>query len=173
MKCNQSRLGFKLVSPCPFPTTITTTPRAPPLYTNALRKGIVLSLLLRLCVNSMPNSFFLALIRKQVNEKKNPEFWVECSPMVRETWVQSQVMSYEKTLKMVLDTSLLNTQWYKVRIKVKGSNPGKGVAPSPTPWCSSYWKGSLLVALDYGHQLNFLRLKIDLASYPVRNGGVG
>ena len=30
MKCNQSRLGFKLVLPCPFPTTITITPRAPP-----------------------------------------------------------------------------------------------------------------------------------------------
>ena len=28
MKCNQSRPGFELVSPCPFPTTITTTPRA-------------------------------------------------------------------------------------------------------------------------------------------------
>ena len=23
---------------------------------------------------------------------------------------------------------------------VKRSNPGKGVAPSSTPWCSSYWK---------------------------------
>ena len=30
--------------------------------------------------------------------------------------------------------------------RVKWSNPGKGVAPSPTPRCSSYWKGSLLVA---------------------------
>ena len=49
-----------------------------------------------------------------------------------------------KTLKMVLDTSLLNTQQYKVHIK--WSNPGKGVASSPTPRCSSYWKGSLLVA---------------------------
>ena len=29
MKCNQSRPGFELVSPCPFPKTITTTPRAP------------------------------------------------------------------------------------------------------------------------------------------------
>ena len=29
MKCNRSRLGFELVSPCPFPTTITITPRAP------------------------------------------------------------------------------------------------------------------------------------------------
>ena len=29
----------------------------------------------------------------------------------------------------------------------------KGVAPSPTPLCSSYWKGSLRVALDYDRQL--------------------
>ena len=55
---------------------------------------------------------------------------------------------------MVLDTSLLNTQQYKVCIK--WSNPGKGVAPSPTPWCSSNWKGSFLVALDYGRQLYLL-----------------
>ena len=31
MKCNQSRPGFPLVSPRPFPTTITITPRAPPI----------------------------------------------------------------------------------------------------------------------------------------------
>ena len=37
-----------------------------------------------------------------------------------------------------------------------GSNPWKGVAPSPTPWCSSYRKGSLRVTLDYGRQQNFL-----------------
>ena len=54
-----------------------------------------------------------------------------------------------KTLKMLLDTSLLNHQQYKV----KWSNQGKGVAPSPTPRCRTYWKGSLLVALDYGCQL--------------------
>ncbi len=36
---------------------------------------------------------------------------------------------------------------------VKWSNPGKGVAPCPSPWCSSYRKGSLRVTLDYGHQL--------------------
>ena len=30
MKCSQSRPGFELVSPYPFPTTITITPRAPP-----------------------------------------------------------------------------------------------------------------------------------------------
>ena len=38
------------------------------------------------------------------------------------------------TQKMVLDTALLSTQHYKV----KWSNPGNGVAPSPTPRCSSY-----------------------------------
>ena len=43
-----------------------------------------------------------------------------------------------KTLKMALDTPLINTQQYKVRTKVKWSNPGKGVAPSSTTRCSSY-----------------------------------
>ena len=57
-----------------------------------------------------------------------------------------------KTLKMVLDTSLLNTQHYKVRIKGKVEHPEKGVVPSPTPRCSSYWKGILQVALDCGRQ---------------------
>ena len=33
--------------------------------------------------------------------------------------------------------------------KVKWRNPGKGVAPFPTPWCSSYRKRRLLVTLDY------------------------
>ena len=32
---------------------------------------------------------------------------------------------------MVLHTSLLNTQHYKVWIKGKWKNPGKGIAPSP------------------------------------------
>ena len=36
--------------------------------------------------------------------------------------------------------------------RVKRSNPGKGVAPSPTHWCSSCRKGSLRVPLDYGRQ---------------------
>ena len=60
-----------------------------------------------------------------------------------------------KTQKMVLDASLLNTQHYKVRIKVKVEQSREGVTPSPTPWCSSYRKGSLRVTLDYGRQLYF------------------
>ena len=63
-----------------------------------------------------------------------------------------------KTLKMVLDTSLLNTHRYVSRIK--WSNPEKGIASSPTPRCSSYWKGSLLVALDFGCQLYLLTIYI-------------
>ena len=60
-----------------------------------------------------------------------------------------------KTQKMVLDASLLNTQYYKVRIKGKVEQSREGVAPSPTPWCGSYRKGSLRVTLDYGRQLYF------------------
>ena len=42
--------------------------------------------------------------------------------------------------------------------RVKWSNPGKGVAPSPAPQCSSYRKGSLLVA-------NFTLLDIITINY--------
>ena len=38
-------------------------------------------------------------------------------------------------------------------LRIKWSNPGKGVAPSPTSSWSSYWKGSLQIILDYGCQL--------------------
>ena len=53
-----------------------------------------------------------------------------------------------KTLKMVLDTSLLNIQQYKVRNKGKVEQSRERSSPSPTPLCSSYWKESLLVAFD-------------------------
>ena len=65
-----------------------------------------------------------------------------------------------KTQKMVLDASLLNTQNYKVRVKGKQSNSGKGIMPSLTYRCSSYWKMSLRVALDNGRQLTYSLLEI-------------
>ena len=43
--------------------------------------------------------------------------------------------------------------------RVKWSNPGKGVVPFTTPWCCSYWKGSLHVTLDNSHQLYLYRIK--------------
>ena len=70
-----------------------------------------------------------------------------------------------KTQKMVLDVSLLNTQHYKVRIKGKVEQSREGVAPSPTPWCSSYRKGSLRVTLDYGRQLYLLYIYIYIYIY--------
>ena len=63
-----------------------------------------------------------------------------------------------KTLKMVLDTSLLSTQQYKVRIKGKVEQ-SRERSSAPTPQCCSYWKGSLLVALDFGRQLYILNVK--------------
>ena len=56
-----------------------------------------------------------------------------------------------KTQEMVLDTALINTQHYKVRIK-------SNMEPSPTPWCSSYWKRSLQVPHDYDYQLGLLTM---------------
>ena len=60
-----------------------------------------------------------------------------------------------KTQKMILDAALLNTQYYKVRIKGKVEQSGKGVELSPTPRCSSYLKKSLRVTLELGRQLYF------------------
>ena len=80
---------------------------------------------------------------------------VWCLPMVRETGVQSQVESYQRLLKWYLIPPCLTLSIIRYASRVKWSNPGKGVAFSPTPRCSSYRKGSLLVALDYGHQPDF------------------
>ena len=75
---------------------------------------------------------------------------LECSPMARETWVQSQVESYQRLQKWYLIPPCLTLSIVRYGSRVKWSNPGNGVAPSPTPWCSSYRKGSLRVTLDYG-----------------------
>ena len=76
--------------------------------------------------------------------------------MVRETTVQSQVASYQKLLKWYLIPPCLTLSDIRYVSRVKWSKPGKGVASSPTPRCSSYRKGSLLVALDYGRQQLFI-----------------
>ena len=47
-------------------------------------------------------------------------------------------LSDTKDSKMALDASLINSQHYKVRINVKWSNLGIGVAPSFTPRCCRY-----------------------------------
>ena len=57
-----------------------------------------------------------------------------------------------KTLKWYLIPPFLTLCIIRYVSRVKWNYPGKGVAPSLTLRCSSYWKGSLLVSLDYGHQ---------------------
>ena len=89
--------------------------------------------------------------------------WVFTNDPVDKGSIPDQVISM--TQKIVLDTSLLNTQHYKVGIKgKKWSNPGKGVAPLPTPQYSTYWKESLRVALDL-RQLTLLTLILYIYIY--------
>ena len=44
-----------------------------------------------------------------------------------------------------IDAALLTTQHYKVKIKGKVKQSREVIAPSPTPRCSSNWKGSFRV----------------------------
>ena len=60
--------------------------------------------------------------------------------MARETWVQSQVESYQRLKKWYLMPPCLTLSIIRYRSRVKWSNPGKGVAPSPTPWFSKLSK---------------------------------
>ena len=73
--------------------------------------------------------------------------------MARETWVQSLVESYQRLKKWYLMPPCLTLSIIRYRSRVKWGNSEKGVAPFPTPWCSSYRKGSLRVTLDNSRQL--------------------
>ena len=88
--------------------------------------------------------------------------WVECLPVVQETGVQSQVKSYQKFKKWYWMTPCLTLSILRYRSMVKMSSSGKEIVPSPTPWCSSYWKGSLWVDLDYNYQLFIYYTFIDI-----------
>ena len=61
-----------------------------------------------------------------------------------------------KTLKMVLDTTLLKTQQYKVRIKDKEEQSRERSSAPLHLVVVAIEKGSLLVTLDCGHQLYLL-----------------
>ena len=90
--------------------------------------------------------------------------------MARETWVQSQVESDQRLKKWYLMPTCLTLSIIRHGSRVKWSNPGKGVAPSPTPWCCSYRKRNLRVTLDNGRQLylltDILRWLFNLKKYP-------
>ena len=57
--------------------------------------------------------------------------------------VQSQVESYQRLKKWYLMPPCLTLSTIKWGSRVKWNNPGNGVAPSPTSWCSSYCEGNL------------------------------
>ena len=61
-----------------------------------------------------------------------------------------------KTQKRYLMPPCLTLNIIRQGSRVKWVNPGKGVAISRTPWCSSYRKRNLRVTLDYGRQLYLL-----------------
>ena len=159
MKCNQSRAGFELVSPCPFSTTITITLRAP-LSPIALTAPLS-------CYSS-----------DRLSKTNNNEWNTRVSQMVcnilvctnlwhiglmskvfasgLETRVQSQVASYQGLKKWYLRPPCLALSTIRLGSRVKWCNPGNGVAPSPTPRCNSYRNESLRVTFDWSRQLYFL-----------------
>ena len=55
--------------------------------------------------------------------------------MPRQTWVQSQVESYQRLKKWYLMPPFLTLRIIRYASRVKWSNPGKGIAPPHTPWC--------------------------------------
>ena len=81
--------------------------------------------------------------------------------MAQKTGVKSLVESYQRLKKWSLMPPCLTFSIIKYISRVKWSNPGKGVVPSPIPRCSSYWKGSFQITLDYHCQL--LQYRILLA----------
>ena len=98
----------------------------------------------------LTNIFQIQISLSYVHDKIKSKLPVHWS---RGTWVQSQVASYQKLFKWCLIPPCLTLSNIRYVSRVKWNDPEKGVAPSPTPRCSSYWKGSLLVALDYGRQI--------------------
>ena len=60
--------------------------------------------------------------------------------MVRETWLQSHVTSYQILWKWYLIQPWLTLSIIRYVSRLKWSNPVEGVAPAHTPRCSSYWK---------------------------------
>ena len=66
-----------------------------------------------------------------------------------------------RTQKMILDTSLLNTQHYKVWIKGKAEQSRE--RSSALPYTN--WKGSLWVSLNYSCQLTFIYMCLDTLMY--------
>ena len=70
-----------------------------------------------------------------------------------------------KTQKWYLMPPCLTLSITRLGSRVKYSNPGNWVAPSPTPRCSSYSKRNLLVTLDYSQKIYLKRCQTSIISF--------
>ena len=85
--------------------------------------------------------------------------------MVRATKVQFQIESYQRLKKCYSMTPCLTLCIIRYATRIRRINPRKGVVSSPTPRFSSYWKGSLRVALDYGRLTYLLYIYMYIYAY--------
>ena len=72
--------------------------------------------------------------------------------LVRETWLQSQVESYQRLKYCTWCRLAKHSALIRWGSRIKWSNHGNGVAPFLTPRCCSYWKGNLQVTLESEEQ---------------------
>ena len=79
--------------------------------------------------------------------------WVVFSPMTQETRVQSQVESYQILTKWYFIPPCLTLSIIRYLSRVMWGYSEKRVVPSRISRCSSNWKRSHRIVLDYGYQL--------------------
>ena len=94
---------------------------------------------------------FLIIKRKIHRLTGSLALWVECSPGRPVSSSRLRHIKDSKKWYLIPPCLTLSIIRYISRVVEQS---GEGVAPSLTPWCSSYWKGSLQVTLDYGHLLH-------------------
>ena len=97
-----------------------------------------------LCSSSELSVWFTAIL----NSLKTMAWWLECLPMAQETWIQSQVDSYQRLKKWYVTSPCLTISIIRY---------GSKLVPFPTPWSCSYQKGSLRVTLYNSRHLYLLR----------------
>ena len=93
------------------------------------------------CVSDVRNLYFLRTNLRFVFLSL-PDIGKTVPLMAWSTLVQSLVESYQRLKKWYLTLPCLLLILIRYGSRVKWSNPGKGVAPSPTLQCSSYQKGT-------------------------------
>ena len=129
VKYKQPCPGFELRSPCPFAMMITIMPWGPSCLFNVSMSWIRVVTAVWLAIGLMSRMF-----------ANGSGDWGPISGQV--------IPKTQKKKRRYLMLPCLTLSIISKGSKVKWSNPGNGVASSPAPQCSSYWKGSLWVTLN-------------------------